>query len=512
MRQAGKACYPGPRILDHRVESRLVNSKNPALAWAGEKNLFPARTIAICDLNLCDRFLRTAHTTRVPFMIGRIYLGRYESLRLLGEGGMGRVYLGRQLDLGRQVVIKVMHEHVAAEPRFRDRFQRETLLMARLQHPYAVTLYDASLDDPQGPCIIMEYVRGIGLDQLLENNNRRLTPSRVGRLLGQLCEALQAAHAIGIIHRDIKPGNLMVVDADTPYEKLKVMDFGLAKMIEPASLQKAGTTGAEFAVGTPGYISPEQIRGEKADHRSDLYSVGVILYELLTGQLPFKGGSTMEILLAHVTENPLPFAEVGAASWVPPSIEAVVRSCLAKDPAQRPASARDLAERYETALAHEEAILESDLPPKHPRADKPHAPVPDVPIDPNALVNHLEAWMPEAIAVHKLRGFVDDMGGQVVESLPGLIRVHLGGPGSVYSVSANSFGWMGLGRRAGRIELELRMHQSDPKRQSLLHITVLMRTLNGDSHADPNWRGMCNQIFCDLRGYLMGQTEASSYR
>ncbi len=127
-------------------------------------------------------------------MLGRVFMGRYETIRLLGEGGMGRVYLARQLDLGRQVVVKVMHDHIAADPKFRERFTRETLLMARFQHPYAVTLYDASLNDPQGPCIVMEYIRGISLDQLLQNNGR-LTPARVGRLLYQVCEVLQAAHA-----------------------------------------------------------------------------------------------------------------------------------------------------------------------------------------------------------------------------------------------------------------------------------------------------------------------------
>ena len=152
-------------------------------------------------------------------MVGRIFLGRYEATRLLGEGGMGRVYLARQIDLGRQVVVKVMHDHIAADPKFRERFQRETLMMARFQHPYVVTLYDASLNDPQGPCIIMEYVRGVPLDVLLHKNGR-LTPQRVGRLVGLLCEALQAAHAEGIIHRDLKPANLMVVDADTPREKV----------------------------------------------------------------------------------------------------------------------------------------------------------------------------------------------------------------------------------------------------------------------------------------------------
>src|SRR5437762_3880693 len=150
-------------------------------------------------------------------MVGRVFLGRYEAIRLLGEGGMGRVYLARQNDLGRQVVVKVMHDHIATDPKFRDRFQRETLLMARFQHPYVVTLFDASLNDPQGPCIVMEYIRGITLDTLLHRNNR-LTPARVGRLVRQLRAALHAAHDLGIIHRDLKPANLMVVDPDTPYE------------------------------------------------------------------------------------------------------------------------------------------------------------------------------------------------------------------------------------------------------------------------------------------------------
>src|SRR5947209_14690207 len=105
-------------------------------------------------------------------MIGRIFMGRYEAVRLLGEGGMGRVYLARQIDLGRQVVVKVMHEHIATDPKFRDRFQRETLLMARLLHPHIVALYDASLNDPEGPCIVMEYVRGLALDTLLHRNGR----------------------------------------------------------------------------------------------------------------------------------------------------------------------------------------------------------------------------------------------------------------------------------------------------------------------------------------------------
>src|SRR6185369_12868811 len=134
---------------------------------------------------------------------------------------------------------------IANDSKFRERFQRETLLMARFQHPYAVTLYDASLDDPLGPCIIMEYVKGVNLDKLLGKNGR-FTPARVGRLLGQLCEALQAAHSLGIVHRDLKPANLMIVDADTPREKVKVMDFGLARAVDAASLKKVTETNVDF--------------------------------------------------------------------------------------------------------------------------------------------------------------------------------------------------------------------------------------------------------------------------
>ena len=199
---------------------------------------------------------------------------------------MGRVYLARQLDLGRQVVVKVMHEHIAADPPFRERFQRETLLMARFQHPYAVALYDACLNDSQEACIIMEYIRGVGLDEILERNGR-LTPERVGRLLGQLCEVLQAAHDAGIIHRDLKPSNLMVVDPDTPHEIIKVTDFGLAKLVDRTALQKCTDSNSEFAIGTPGYMCPEQARGEEVDHRGDIYSVGVMLYELLSRPVAF---------------------------------------------------------------------------------------------------------------------------------------------------------------------------------------------------------------------------------
>jgi serine/threonine protein kinase len=483
-------------------------------------------------------------------MHSRVFMGRYETIRLLGEGGMGRVYLARQLDLGRQVVVKVMHDHIAADPKFRERFTRETLLMARFQHPYAVTLYDASLNDPQGPCIIMEYIRGVSLDQLLQRNGR-LTPARVGRLLYQLCEVLQAAHGVGIVHRDLKPANLMVVDPDTPYELLKVMDFGLAKLLTPDQMAKITQTHTEFAVGTPGYMCPEQARGEEMNGRGDLYSVGVILYELLTGRLPFADRSTMDLLLAHVSEAPPPFSFASAAVQVPSAIERVVQKCLAKHPEDRPRGPRELAELYEAALKGEQtspstrrsagvppascgrdgrapmedtesaADQESRLREEGQRPSSPGCTVSVAlpsslltamegaerePHDPFAVVHYLHAWMPERIAECKLRGFIHDVGGEMVASVPGRIHVRFGGRGSVYAPPRQGLSWLGLGWRSGSIDMELHLNHADPARQNQLRITVLFRSPGTDLNASMAWRNVCTQIFCDLRGYLMGQT------
>lgn len=442
-------------------------------------------------------------------VVGTVFLGRYEAIRLLGEGGMGRVYLARQRDLDRPVVVKVMHEHVAQDPRFRERFQREILLMARFTHPYAVTLFDASLDDIC-PCLVMEYIRGVTLDTLLHRHGR-LNPFRVGRLLGQLCEVLYLAHTEGIIHRDLKPANLMVIDADTPYERIKVMDFGLAKSLDPRRKMNITEANAEFGLGTPNYICPELVRGEEMDHRGDLYSVGVILYELLTGGLPFCGRTTMDILLAHATEAPPAFATRGTSQEaIPPTVEKVVQACLAKNADQRPSSARELAERYEVALleeqgqapaqAHSTAVVDDTLTPDSQVAANSS---PEVDAS-KVFLQDMEAWMPEQIATHKLRGFVEDVGGEVLESVPGLIRVRFGNPGTRYGEhSPGPLSWLGIGRRSRMIDMELYLKRSNPGKENLLRVTVVMRPTQKGVELDPEMRGRCKQVFVDLRSYLI---------
>jgi serine/threonine-protein kinase len=482
-------------------------------------------------------------------MQGHVFQGRYKTIRLLGEGGMGRVYLAHDPHLDREVVIKVMHDHIAADPTFRDRFVRETLLTAQFTHPYAVTVYDADPNDANGPFILMEYIRGETLDTVLARN-KRLEPPRVARLLHMLCEVLQAAHSKGIIHRDLKPANLMVVDPDTAYEMVKVMDFGLAKLLGPQ--QKAAVTNAEFAVGTPGYMCPEQARGEEMDHRGDLYAVGVMLYELLTGTLPFAGRETMDILIAHATEEPPSFAAVGAYGVVSAPIEQVVQSCLAKDPNDRPSTARELSEMFAEALAGYQPMTmtpggwqhlsQSPARSPRPRAARPapsvvapavvaapapvavasppsgllpavaepvliKAPTPQLPpvADPLAVVHHLEAWMPEVVATYKLRGFLNEVGGELIESVPGRISVRLAGKNCAYVAPPRGLTWLGLGRRPP-IDIELRLQRIDPTRESQLKVTVVFRSPGTDLSADVAWRSVCNQIFCDLRAHLMAQS------
>src|SRR4051812_1052637 len=172
-----------------------------------------------------------------PVPTERVFMGRYRTVRLLGEGGMGKAFLARSIHSGRDVVVKVLHEDFLTQPRARENFEREMLSMGRFQHPNVVALIDSSFTDPQGPCIVMEYIPGITLAALLRKH-QRMRPARVGPLLGQLCLALDAAHRAGIVHRDMTPANLMVVNPDLPSEQLKVMDFGLALMANALYIPK----------------------------------------------------------------------------------------------------------------------------------------------------------------------------------------------------------------------------------------------------------------------------------
>jgi serine/threonine-protein kinase len=448
-------------------------------------------------------------------MLGEVVLGKYKVVRQLDEGGMSRIYLARQEAPARDAVVKVLKEALLGQPKPREHFRREIHILSRFQHPHAVAYYDSSVDDRRGPLLVMEYLRGVDLNALLYREGR-FSPERAGRLLAQLCDVLQAAHDAGVVHRDVKPGNLMVLYPNTPQETVKLMDFGLAKMtsllyISPEDLVDFNLPAAS---GTPEYIAPEMVRGTDAGPGSDLYSVGVLLFEMLTGRRPFLHRTVEALLHAHADERPPRFAEVGLSEAVAPAVEAVVQGCLAKSPDDRPKSALELAQAYEKALgkrllpARAQALdapgRRSGLRPALPAAAAPP------PADYHAVRHSVEATMPEAMALVKLKGFIYDLGGEVVESVPGMIRVRLAGPAAAEKKpSSGLFRLGGNGRKsavlslASSTDLELRMERRDPAQASCLTITLVMRPAGGMPTAQ--WRERCNKIGRDLQAYLMGR-------
>lgn len=434
---------------------------------------------------------------------------------------MGRAYLARELESDRLVVVKVLHEQYARTTQARQSFQREIELLSQFRHPGAVEFYEASMSDPNGPCFVMEYVKGEPLDELLRRHGR-LSAERVGRLLGGLCGVLQAAHNQGIIHRDLKPANIMVADADAPQERVKVLDFGLAGLTVASAdglyipLDKFTGERATSIVGTPEYTCPEALRGEQLDHRSDLYCVGVILYELLSGYLPFGARTSRaisEILSAHAHQPPPPFSRWKNVLDVPPAIEAVVQTCLAKDPGERPQSARDLAQRYGAASGQ---ALWAEAYAEGPQTPVPAAPPAEteVPDDPNSMVYHLEAWMPQQIAAVKLRGFLDAAGGEVVESVPGRIRVRFWRRrNNTAPVSSKGrWPWSSLRRQSEaatdleETQMDVSMARPCSHQPGRLLLTVRLRPADViPLHAAAAWRDWCDLLHRNLKAYLMAQ-------
>jgi tRNA A-37 threonylcarbamoyl transferase component Bud32 len=276
-------------------------------------------------------------------MHGRILDGRYQLGSLLGVGGMAAVYLADDQVLERQVAVKVLSPPYAQDPAFVERFRREARSAARLSHPNVVAVFDSGSDADQH-YLVMEYVAGQNLAELLARQGR-LAPRRAAELAVQVCAALAAAHAQGLVHRDVKPANVLVGDDG----QVKVADFGIAKAAATATLTGTGTV-----LGTAAYLSPEQAQGGPVDARSDLYSLGCVLYELLCGSPPFgSGADSPQVAVAsrHVSEPPEPPS--ARNPQVDPGLDAVVLTALAKDPAQRYQRAVELRDALEHVLAED---------------------------------------------------------------------------------------------------------------------------------------------------------------
>ncbi|MDR7110527.1 serine/threonine-protein kinase [Microbacterium trichothecenolyticum] len=262
----------------------------------------------------------------------RVLSGRYRIDEPIGRGGMASVYRGYDLTLGREVAIKILDRELADDNAFRTRFRLEAQAASRMAHPTIVRVYDAgedSLTAPDGtvrpvPFIVMELVKGRLLKEIIAAGPVPVTDAV--RYVDGILEALEYSHRAGVVHRDIKPGNVMVTDAG----QVKVMDFGIARAVSDSSSTVAETT---QILGTAAYFSPEQAKGEPVDARADVYSTGVVLYELLTGRQPFRGESPVAVAYQHVSEAPLPPSEVN--DTVPRALDTVALRALAKDPFQR---------------------------------------------------------------------------------------------------------------------------------------------------------------------------------
>lgn len=282
----------------------------------------------------------TAPTTESDPLIGRLLDGRYKIVEKVASGGMGAVYRAVQQPLGRSVAIKVLKVDTdeATADAFRQRFFREASLCARLKHPNTVRIHDYGQTKDDIYYIAMEFLEGETLRRAL-GSKEPMAPLRAIDLMTQICASLSEAHGLGLIHRDLKPSNIILTVHADGREYANVVDFGLVKDLDTV---EQGTTETGVLVGSPAYMSPEQILQGELDERSDIYSLGVILYVMLTGKKPFKQESLAAVIQRHLHVEPPVFSKVNPATQIPASLEWVTMTCLAKEPRDRFASAAEL--------------------------------------------------------------------------------------------------------------------------------------------------------------------------
>ncbi|HEV8599812.1 MAG TPA: serine/threonine-protein kinase [Gemmatimonadales bacterium] len=295
--------------------------------------------------------LRTADAHELPGLLGQLVGERYQVERRLGEGGMGEVYLARHVLIGRPCALKVMSPALSKDPDAVSRFNREATSASRIAHPNVCAVYDFGLTPEGLVYLAMEYVEGRTLSALLDEAGP-LPVDRAAALVAQCAAGLMAAHELGIVHRDLKPDNIMVLTG-RERETAKLVDFGIAKAME--SLPGERVTKSGFVVGTPEYMSPEQLAGDPVDGRSDQYSLALVFYRLITGTLPFEGNSLQETLVKRLTDPPRPLRESRPDAVFPPGLQPVVDRALARDPELRYPSVGVFSEAIQAELQGEQA-------------------------------------------------------------------------------------------------------------------------------------------------------------
>ena len=286
-------------------------------------------------------------STEGPSLVGEQFLDRYEIRAEIGRGVFGIVYRGWHKQMDKAIAIKVLYQNVEADEIGFKRFHREAQFASTVIHPNIVKIYDFGVSEEGQPFIVMDCVPGLNLNDILETE-QRLPPERAIPIFLQTCDALGHLHEHGFLHRDIKPDNIIL--NDTAYQKdfLTLIDFGIAKKIkEPKNLK---LTAEGTVVGTPAYMSPEQVMGKELDVRSDVYSFGVLMFYVLSGKLPIKGGNPVETMTKHVQQDPPNIHDVNPEVKLSSALNMVLKTALKKNPKERQSSMKELARQLKACL------------------------------------------------------------------------------------------------------------------------------------------------------------------
>lgn len=299
-------------------------------------------------------------------LIGTVFADRYEIVSVLGKGGMSVVYKARHKLMNRTVAIKLLHSHLVSDANAITRFQQEAQAASSLQHPNVITVYDFGLINGNQAFLVMDCLEGTNLADILEKEGR-LQPERAVKIFRQVCEGLDEAHRKGIIHRDLKPSNLCIIKTETGKELVKIVDFGIAKLLPQEGKQRQQLTQTGEIFGSPLFMSPEQCTGRILDPRSDIYSLGCVMYEALCGSPPLMGETAFDTMTMHVNNEPVALRKVAPDAHIPDQLETIVMRCLEKEPEHRYQSVSQLLQDLPTVKEDTGSLKVSPVEPRRKR-------------------------------------------------------------------------------------------------------------------------------------------------
>ena len=324
-----------PGSVGRRAGDRGIDGEDRRGNVSGDRRAERARSPVVgTERNAGAAALAQQHDPEAePDLTGIIVDGRYRVIELIGEGGMGKVYLAEHVEIGKRVALKVLHPSYSRMPDLVERFRREARAASKIGHPNIVDVTDSGTTAEGSVYFVMEYLEGVELGSVIEREGA-LDVARALKIAGQICRALAAAHAQGIVHRDLKPENIYLITRDGAADVVKVLDFGIAKTTEAEAARERRLTSPGMAMGTPEYMSPEQAAGRAADARCDVYALGAIMYEMSTGIPPYSGDNFMEILTKKATQDPPPPTIVRRD--LPAQVSDLVMAAMARNPDDRP--------------------------------------------------------------------------------------------------------------------------------------------------------------------------------